>query len=244
MKVARIYLRVSTHEQDLTRQEAITQRAKEAGFYIAGVYREYASGAIENRPELQRLIHDLQKDDVVIAEKLDRITRLPLPQAEKLINSIKDKGARLSVPDLVDFSEFSSDLSSTSITKIVMDSVQEMLLKIALQCSRDEYETRRYRQKQGIALAKKTEGKYVGRPIGLSNYKLIIDYRLAKKSIHETAASVKCSITHVKDVFAKYKKVIGLKTEGLTQQEIAKQTKYPLDVIKLCLTIYQQQLST
>ena len=45
MKIARIYLRVSTDEQDLTRQAEIEQSARLAGYYIAGVYREKASGA-------------------------------------------------------------------------------------------------------------------------------------------------------------------------------------------------------
>ena len=45
MKVARIYLRVSTDEQDLARQENVINSAKANGFYFAGVYREKASGA-------------------------------------------------------------------------------------------------------------------------------------------------------------------------------------------------------
>jgi len=45
MKVARIYLRVSTDEQDLKRQERIQEDARQAGYYVAGVYREKASGA-------------------------------------------------------------------------------------------------------------------------------------------------------------------------------------------------------
>ena len=44
MKIARIYLRVSTAEQDLGRQEKIKEGAIAAGFYVAGVYREKASG--------------------------------------------------------------------------------------------------------------------------------------------------------------------------------------------------------
>ncbi len=42
--VARVYLRVSTDAQDLERQEAITTAAKAAGYYVAGIYREKASG--------------------------------------------------------------------------------------------------------------------------------------------------------------------------------------------------------
>ena len=60
MKVARVYLRVSTDAQDLKRQEEIITTAKEAGYYVAGVYREKASGARADRPELLRMIADLQ----------------------------------------------------------------------------------------------------------------------------------------------------------------------------------------
>ncbi|STH54948.1 Putative transposon Tn552 DNA-invertase bin3 [Escherichia coli] len=92
--VARVYLRVSTDAQDLERQEAITTAAKAAGYYVAGIYREKASGARADRPELLRMIGDLQPGEVVIAEKIDRISRLPLPEAERLVASIQAKGAR------------------------------------------------------------------------------------------------------------------------------------------------------
>jgi DNA invertase Pin-like site-specific DNA recombinase len=55
MHVARVYLRVSTQGQDLDRQESIIAAARDAGYYIAGVYREKASGARADRPELLRL---------------------------------------------------------------------------------------------------------------------------------------------------------------------------------------------
>ena len=77
MKVARIYLRVSTDEQDLTRQAEIEQSARSAGYYIAGVYREKAWGARADRPEILRMIADLQPGEVVIAEKIDRIKSAP-----------------------------------------------------------------------------------------------------------------------------------------------------------------------
>lgn len=95
MKIARVYLRVSTDEQDLTRQNEIIENARNNGFYVAGIYKEKASGARADRPELQRMIDDLQLDEVVIAEHIDRISRLPLDSALALINSIKS-GARSS----------------------------------------------------------------------------------------------------------------------------------------------------
>ena len=72
MNIARIYLRVSTEEQDLTRQAEIELSTRAAGYYIAGVYREKASGARADRPELLRMIADLQPGEVVVAEKIDR----------------------------------------------------------------------------------------------------------------------------------------------------------------------------
>ena len=93
--VARVYLRVSTDDQDLQRQEAITAQAKAAGYYVAGIYREKASGARADRPELLRMVADLQPGEVVIAEKIDRISRLPLPEAEALIAAILARGLGL-----------------------------------------------------------------------------------------------------------------------------------------------------
>jgi DNA invertase Pin-like site-specific DNA recombinase len=48
------------------------------------------------------------------------------------------------------------------VAKIVLESIQELLLKLALQMTRDDYETRRERQRQGVQLAK-VAGKYAGR---------------------------------------------------------------------------------
>jgi DNA invertase Pin-like site-specific DNA recombinase len=56
MHVARVYLRVSTQGQDLDRQESIIAEARDAGYYIAGVYREKASGARADRPELETVL--------------------------------------------------------------------------------------------------------------------------------------------------------------------------------------------
>lgn len=199
MNVARIYLRVSTDEQDLTRQGEIEAKARAEGYYIAGIYREKASGARADRPELLRMIDDLQPNEVVIAEKIDRISRLPLAEAEQLVASIRAKGARLAIPGLVDL----SDLAATSdgVAKIVLESVQELLLKIALQMARDDYETRRERQRQGVQLAKKS-GKYTGRKPNEATHQRIISLRQAKQSIKRTAELSGCSESQVKRIWA------------------------------------------
>jgi DNA invertase Pin-like site-specific DNA recombinase len=199
MKIARIYLRVSTDEQDLTRQFEIEQSTRTAGYYVAGVYREKASGARADRPELLRMIADLQPGEVVVAEKIDRISRLPLAEAEKLVASIRSKGAKLAVPGIVDLSDLAAE--AHGVTRIVLESVQELLLKLALQMARDDYETRRERQRQGVRLAK-IAGKYMGRIPDTTAHHRIIALRTAGQTIKQTAALTGCSLSQVKRIWA------------------------------------------
>jgi len=201
LKVARVYLRVSSDTQDLQRQKSIVSGAKEAGYHIGGVYQEKASGARADRPELLRMIADLQPGEVVIAEAMDRISRLPLEEAEKLIATIKAKGARLAIPGVVDLSELAAGATGTA--KIVLEAVQEMLLKLLLQAAHDDYVSRRIRQRQGIELAKQHQ-RYKGRPANDKANKSIIAHRKAGKTIAETAALVDCSTTQVKRIWKKY----------------------------------------
>ena len=199
MQVARLYLRVSTAEQDLTRQSSIEHEARQAGYYIAGIYREKASGARADRPELLRMIADLQPGEVVIAEKIDRLSRLPLTEAEQLVASIRAKGARLAVPGVVDLSEITS--GTDGVTRIVLQAMQELLLKLALQMARDDYETRRERQRQGVARAK-AEHKYAGRPADTALHERIIALRRTGLTIRRTAELCGCSPSQVKRIWA------------------------------------------
>ena len=204
MKTARIYQRVSTENQDLERQDSLVSLAKDQGFYIAGVYREKASGVDQNRPELEKLINDLQDGDYLIAEKIDRISRLPLAHAEKLIERIKSKGAKLLIPGIIDFSDIKPD-NPDKILEIVLNTMQTMLMKIALQMARDDYETRRKRQKEGIELAKK-KGMYKGRRPTIDE-NLIYEMLDKGFNIARTAEIAKCSISSVKRIAKKRKTV-------------------------------------
>lgn len=212
MKVARIYFRVSTEEQDLNRQSSIISNAKLAGYYIAGVYREKASGARADRPELMRLINDLQPGEAVVAEQMDRISRLPLEEAEKLVASIRDRGARIAVPGIVDLSELVE--SAQGVAKIVLEHTQDLVLRIALQTSREEYESLRERQRQGIEKAK-CQGKYKGRKANQKQHALIVKLR-PHHTIEETASLVGCSQSQVKRIWSLYQK--GKKEAKESQQ--------------------------
>lgn len=199
MKVARVYLRVSTEQQDIERQEGIVEGARAAGYYVAGVYREKASGARPDRPELLRMVADLQPGEVVIAEKIDRISRLPLPDAERLVASIREKGARLAVPGVVDLSDLAAD--ARGVSKVVLESVQDMLLKVALQAARDDYEDRRERQRQGIAIAKR-DGRYAGRKADEAVHRRVLALLAGGHAVSDAARLAGCSPATVKRVRA------------------------------------------
>jgi DNA invertase Pin-like site-specific DNA recombinase len=201
MKVCRIYERVSTDGQDLSRQQLLEDQARANGYYIAGVYREKASGTTAERPELQRMIADLQPGEVVIAEKIDRISRLPLPDAERLVASIQAKGAKLAIPGIVDLSELVAE--ADGVAKIVLEAIQGMLLKIALQMAREDWETRRERQKQGIAIAKE-RGLYAGRKADTAMHERILSLR-EYNTIFRTAQLAGCSVAQVKRIWAEHK---------------------------------------
>lgn len=64
------YARVSTQEQDTQSQ---ISALKSAGCEL--IFQEKASGGRWDRPELQRLLQQLRKDDQVIVWKLDRLSR-------------------------------------------------------------------------------------------------------------------------------------------------------------------------
>jgi DNA invertase Pin-like site-specific DNA recombinase len=64
------YARVSTNGQDLAGQVAELQAAN-----CTRIYREKASGAKTDRPELAKLLRALGPGDVVIVSRLDRLAR-------------------------------------------------------------------------------------------------------------------------------------------------------------------------
>jgi predicted XRE-type DNA-binding protein len=74
-----------------------------------------------------------------------------------------------------------------------------MLLKLALQMARDDYEDRRERQRQGIELAK-AAGRYAGRKTDTAMHQRIAALRAGGKSIAATARLAGCSQSQVKRV--------------------------------------------
>lgn len=138
------YARVSTVEQNAARQ---VKQLKEAGCEI--IIEEKFSGATMDRPELQKLINNLEPGDVVIVSDLTRISRSSRDLFE-LVDTIKSKGAALkSIKDT--WLDTTSDNPYSSFLLTVMAGVSQL-----------ERDLIRQRQAEGVALAKEA-GKYRGR---------------------------------------------------------------------------------
>lgn len=203
-KIARIYCRVSTQEQNLRRQLDLQAWAEQRGFYVAKVYAEKASGRTANRPKLNEMIQDLQIGDTVIAENIDRLSRLPIKEAEQLIEQIKDKGAQLLLPNVLDVS--SKHYDPNSMESIIANAMQELLLKILLKSASDDYELRRERQAAGIRRAKEAGKRVGGRRIDQKRINDVAACRNKGLSVSETAKIVGCSISTVKRISRLLKK--------------------------------------
>ena len=85
------YARVSTNQQDLTAQiEAI----KAAGVHPSDIYVEKISSRSSNRKQLNKVISILEKGDLLIVYKLDRIGR-SLRDLISIVESISAVGANI-----------------------------------------------------------------------------------------------------------------------------------------------------
>ncbi|TIQ39602.1 MAG: hypothetical protein E5X61_18740 [Mesorhizobium sp.] len=87
-------------------EEAIEEQAHAAGYHIPGVYREKCRERA-GRPGVAW--GDLQPGEVVIAERVDRISQPPPDEAATGRDS-PHQGARLAVPGVVDLSPTSRRL--------------------------------------------------------------------------------------------------------------------------------------
>ena len=81
------YARVSTNDQETATQVAAL---KAAG--CERIFRETASGGRWDRPELQRLLDQLRKSDVLVVWKLDRLSR-SLRDVLTIMERLGDSGA-------------------------------------------------------------------------------------------------------------------------------------------------------
>jgi DNA invertase Pin-like site-specific DNA recombinase len=158
------YLRASTNEQDAKRaKSAVTKFAKDAGQKVSSWFIENESGAKLKRPELFRLLEVAQRDDVLLVEQVDRVSRLNAEDWETLKGLIVGKGIRIVALDLPTSHQFLQTIGD-EFTHRMLSAINAMLLDMLAAVARKDYDDRRRRQAEGVAKAKR-QGKYRGRPI-------------------------------------------------------------------------------
>ncbi|SER56223.1 MULTISPECIES: recombinase family protein [Pseudomonas] len=193
----RAYLRASTKEQDANRaRETLEQFATDHGKTIASTYLENESGTRTDRPELLRLLKDARKGDVLLVESIDRLSRLPADDWQKLKGAIDSKGLRIVALDLPTSHQGMLDTKGDEFTGRMLAAINNMMLDMMAAIARKDYEQRRERQAQGIEKAK-TEGKYKGRPVDEDLHKRVRELLAANLGIRATARHAGCSTTTV-----------------------------------------------
>jgi DNA invertase Pin-like site-specific DNA recombinase len=185
----RAYLRASTTEQDAKRaKEELKTFGRKFDYRIAGYYIENQSGTKLERPKLNQLIEDSEAGDVLLIEKMDRLTRLPWGEWKTLKSRIMAKGLVIVVADQsMTHSVFNSG-EQNSITL----ALTEFMLDLGAAMARDDYETRYKRQAQGIAKAK-LEGKYRGRQPNIALHHDILDQLTLGRSYSQIQEKLGCS---------------------------------------------------
>lgn len=135
------YIRVSTHEQNVARQEVLMN---ELG--VERIFIDRASGKNMNRPELNKLLSFVREGDVVIVESISRFAR----NTRDLLNLIEQLNNKkvefISKKETIDTSTPTGKFMLT-----VFAAVAELEREYLLQ-----------RQREGIEIAKEL-GKYKGR---------------------------------------------------------------------------------
>lgn len=139
------YIRVSKDEQNYDLQiDALKKTGCEE------IFKEKISGAAKHRPEFEKLLSQLQKGDVVVVWRIDRLGRTTL-ELIKLMVEFREKG--------IEFKSLTEGIDTTT----TMGRIWFMLSAVF---SENEREIIRERSRAGIEAAR-ARGRVGGRPKGL-----------------------------------------------------------------------------
>ena len=141
------YARVSTDGQNLDRQ---IDALMAAGVSKKHLYFEKMTGTKSDRPELNRLIDDLETDDIVVIADLTRISRSTKDLLE-IVDKIKNKGAYI------------KSLKDTWLDTTSNNPYNDFLLTVMSGLSQLERDLISQRTKEGLVSAK-ARGRNGGRP--------------------------------------------------------------------------------
>ncbi len=141
------YARVSTEGQNLDRQ---IDALMAAGVSRKHLYCEKMTGTKSDRPELNKLLEDLEIGDTVIIADLTRISRSTKDLLE-IVQRIKDKGAYI------------RSIKDTWLDTTSNNPYNDFLLTVMSGLSQLERDLISQRTKEGLASAK-ARGRNGGRP--------------------------------------------------------------------------------
>lgn len=194
MPSIRAYLRASTANQDANRAKgALESFCAEHGSQVVSWYTENESGATASRTELQRLLDDAHRGDVILVEQVDRLTRLSREDWERLKAAMQDAGLRVVSVDLpTSHAGMRCLQAGDGFTDRMLDAVNAMLMDMLAAVSRKDYEDRRRRQAEGIEKAQQ-EGRFKGRQPDMKLHRKILELRRQGNSIRKTAELLGCS---------------------------------------------------
>ena len=148
------YVRVSTHDQNTARQLD--------GIHLDKVFEEHASGKNTERPSLQACLEYVRDGDVLHVHSIDRLAR-NLQDLLSIVTTLKAKGVTVKFhKEKLEFTGTEEDGRR--------EAFQDLQLHIIAAVAQFERALILERQREGIAIAKKT-GKYktVGRKPVLSD---------------------------------------------------------------------------
>lgn len=134
------YCRVSTKDQDLTRQ---IESLKEYG--CEKIYSDKATGKNFNRPEYTRLKDALRRGDTLVVHEFDRLGRNKKLTLKEL-QYFKDNGIRLVALNLP-----TTQMDTTD--NLMLDTINNIVIELYTMMAQQEIETREKRQREGIDVA-------------------------------------------------------------------------------------------
>ena len=142
----RIYVRASTKDQDAERAlNDLIQFSQSYGDQYS-TYIENYSGTKLERPELSRLLNEANKDDILLVESVDRLSRLSQDDFDVLKQQIKAKGLRLVVADLP-----TTHSTNGGMTGEILNVINAMLIDLLATMAKLDNDKRKERIKQGLA---------------------------------------------------------------------------------------------
>ena len=109
-------------------------------------YIENYSGTKLERPELSRLLNEANKDDILLVESVDRLSRLSQDDFDVLKQQIKAKGLRLVVADLP-----TTHSTNGGMTGEILNVINAMLIDLLATMAKLDNDKRKERIKQGLA---------------------------------------------------------------------------------------------